>query len=104
MWSFSQTYLQSSDDVEAFKGQRLHIEHRIVPDSRRWRKRPQVLLYDKPFVLSYLQPVRHKAQETIARESAEALAGPSGFRRGANARGRSCTFITSGTFNIMLRS
>ena len=38
-----------------------------------------MLLYEKPFVLSYLQNVRRKAQDTIARESAEVLAGPSGF-------------------------
>ena len=38
-----------------------------------------MLLYDKPFVLSYLQYARAKAQETIARESAEVLSGPSGF-------------------------
>jgi hypothetical protein len=41
--------------------------------------RPQVLLYEKPFVLEYLQYARRKAQETISRESAEVLAGPSGF-------------------------
>jgi hypothetical protein len=40
-----------------------------------------VLLYDKPFVLSYLQQVRRKAQETIEQESADVLSGPSGFRR-----------------------
>jgi type VI protein secretion system component VasF len=32
-------------------------------------------------LLGYLQKVRNKARETIARESGEVLAGPSGFRR-----------------------
>ena len=77
---FTDLYLQPTDDVEAFKGQAFHVEHKA--DFREYEEledRPQVLLYEQPFVLSYLQHVRHKARETIARESAEVLAGPSGF-------------------------
>src|SRR5262245_61878282 len=77
---FSDVYLQPSDDVDALKRQPFHVEHK--PEFRDYEEledRPQVLLYEKPFVLSFLQNVRRKAQETIARESAEVLAGPSGF-------------------------
>jgi hypothetical protein len=38
-----------------------------------------VLLYEKAFVLSYLGHIRRKARETISEETAEVLAGPSGF-------------------------
>lgn len=89
-WMFCQTafhavfcadlYLQQSDDVAVFKHQPFHVEHREdFRDYEELEDRPQVLLYEKPFVLGYLQQVRYKAQETIARESAEVLAGPSGF-------------------------
>src|SRR5262249_18513593 len=48
-------------------------------DYEEFEDRPQVLMYEKPFLLSYIQHVRGKAQDTIARESAEVLSGPSGF-------------------------
>jgi hypothetical protein len=77
---FSDVYLQPSDDIEALKRQPFHIEHKgVFRDYEEMEDRQQVLLYDKPFVLSYLLNVRRKAQETIARESADILAGPSGF-------------------------
>ena len=77
---FADLYLQPSDDVDAFKHQPFHLEHREgFGDYEELEDRPQVLLYDKPFVLSYLQHARHKARETIAHESADVLAGPSGF-------------------------
>ena len=89
-WKFCQTafhavffcdvYLQPSDDVEALKSQQFHLEHKSdFRDYEEFEDRPQVLLYEKPFVLKYLQYVRRKAQETIAQESATVLAGPSGF-------------------------
>ena len=50
------------------KRQPFHIEHKdVFRDYEEMEDRPQVLLYEKPFVLSYLQNVRAKAQETIAR-------------------------------------
>src|SRR4051812_31277852 len=59
-------YLQSSDDVGALKRQPFHVEHsRAFGDYEELEDRPQVLLYEKPFVASYLQRVRGKAQETI---------------------------------------
>jgi len=77
---FADVYLQPSDNVDALKHQPFHIEHKAAfRDYEEMEDRPQVLLYEKPFVVSYLQNVRVKAQETIARESAEVLAGPSGF-------------------------
>ena len=73
-------YLQPDDDVDAFKRQPFHAGHReAFREYEELEERAQVLLYEKPFVLSYLQAVRRKAQETIARESADVLAGPSGF-------------------------
>lgn len=78
---FADVYLQPSDDVEAVKRQPFHVEHAgDFRDYEEMEDRPQVLLYEKAFVLSYLRHVRRKAQETIARESAGVLAGPSGFR------------------------
>jgi len=77
---FADVYLHPSDDVESIKGQPFHLEHKdIFRDYEEMEPRLQVLLYEKPFVLSYLQFARRKAQETISRESAEILAGPSGF-------------------------
>jgi hypothetical protein len=77
---FSDLYLQSSDDVEALKRQPFHVEHKeTFRDYEELEDRPQVLVYEKPFVMSYLLQVRRKAQDTIERETAEILAGPSGF-------------------------
>ena len=77
---FTDLYLQPGDDLGAFKRQAFHGQHKeVFRDYEELEDRPQVLLYEKPFVLSYLQHVRTKAQETIAREPAEVLAGPSGF-------------------------
>jgi hypothetical protein len=77
---FADVYLQPSDDVVALKRQPFHVEHEAeFRDYEELEDRPQILLYEKAFVLSYLQNVRRKAQETIARESVEALGGPSGF-------------------------
>ena len=73
-------YLQPDDDVDALKRQPFHVQHaRTFGNYEELEDRPQVLLYGRPFVLSYLGHVRLKAQETIARESADALSGPSGF-------------------------
>jgi hypothetical protein len=77
---FADLYLQPTDDVDAFKRQPFHVEHKdVFRDYEEFEDRPQLLLYEKPFVLSYLQNVRRKAEETITRESADVLAGSSGF-------------------------
>jgi hypothetical protein len=75
-------YLQPSDDVDALKRQPFHVDHAAeFRNYEEFEDRQPVQLYEKAFVLSYLHNVRRKAQETIARESVELLAGPSGFRR-----------------------
>jgi hypothetical protein len=77
---FTDLYLQPAEDLEAFKGQAFHVEHRSdFRDYEELEDRPQVLLYDKPFVLDYLRYVRRKARDTAARETADVLEGPSGF-------------------------
>jgi hypothetical protein len=92
---FADVYLQPSDDLDALKRQPFHLEHEAdFRDYEELEDRPQVLLYKKAFVLSYLQNVRRKAQETIASESAEVLAGPSGFRR------RKCSRAELHVYNI----
>lgn len=92
---FADVYLQPGDDAEALKRQAFHVEHRgDFGDYEEMEDRPQVLLYAKPFVQSYLQNVRHKARETIALESAGVLAGPSGFRR------RNCSRAELHVYNI----
>ena len=92
---FADVYLQPSDDVAALKRQAFHVEHKAdFRDYEELEDREQVLLYEKPFVLSYLQNVRRKAQEIIGRESADVLAGPSGFRR------RKCSRAELHVYNI----
>jgi hypothetical protein len=92
---FADIYLQPNDDVDALKRQPFHVEHRAdFDDYEELEDREQVLLYKKPFVLSYLQNIRGKAQEIVARESADVLAGPSGFRR------RNCSRAELHVYNI----
>jgi len=77
---FGDVYLQPSDNVDALKRQPFHVDHAAeFRDYEELEDRQQLQLYEKAFVLSYLHNVRRKAQETIAREPAEVLAGPSGF-------------------------
>lgn len=92
---FTDVYLQPGDDVERLKHQPFHIEHKAdFRDYEELEDRVPVLLYEKPFVLSYLRYVRDKAQETIARETAGVLAGPSGFAR------RKCSRAELHIYNI----
>jgi hypothetical protein len=92
---FADVYLQPTDDVGAFKGQAFHAEHKSAfRDYEEMEDRPPVLRYEKPFVLDYLRHVRRKAQETIARETADVLAGPSGFHR------RPCSRAELHVYNI----
>lgn len=92
---FADVYLQPSDDVAALKQQPFHLDHKSdFRDYEELEDREQVLLYEKAFVLKYLQHVRRKAKETIMRESAEVLTGPSGFRR------RNCSRAELHVYNI----
>jgi len=73
-------YLQAGEGREALRGQAFHVEHAdVFRDYEELEDREPVLVYGKPFVLEYLQFVRGKARETVGRESAEVLSGPSGF-------------------------
>lgn len=92
---FADIYLQPGDDIAALKRQPFHLAHKAAfGDYEELEDREQVSLYEKPFVLSYIQHVRRKAQETVARESAEVLAGPSGFSR------RKCSRAELHVYNI----
>lgn len=92
---FGDVYLQPSDDIAALRRQPFHVEHAAdFRDYEELEDRAQVLLYDKAFVADYLKYVRLKAGETIARESAEVLAGPSGFAR------RKCSRAELHVYNI----
>jgi hypothetical protein len=88
-------YLQAGDDVESLKRQPFHVEHQAdFRDYEELEDHPPLLLYEKAFIRSYLQHARRKARETIASESAEVLAGPSGFRR------RQCSRAELHVYNI----
>lgn len=92
---FADVYLQPGDDVHALQRQPFHAEH--VADFRDYEEledRAQVLLYDRAFVQNYLMHVRRKASETIARETADVLVGPSGFAR------RKCSRAELHVYNI----
>lgn len=92
---FTDVYLQESDDAEALKHQPFHLAHEAdFGDYEELEDRPQVQLYQKTFVQSYLQYVRDKAKQTVALESAQVLAGPSGFRR------RQCSRAELHVYNI----
>src|SRR5436190_2891151 len=56
---FADVYLQPRDDVDALKRQPFHIEHKTdFGDYEELEDREQVMLYEKSFVLDYLQHVR----------------------------------------------
>ncbi len=77
---FGDLYLQAGEGREALRGQEFHVEHAAeFGDYEELEDREPVRLYGKSFVMEYLQFVRGKARETVARESGEVLAGPSGF-------------------------
>ena len=92
---FGDVYLQPGDDVEAVKHQPFPFDHPgHFRDYEEMEDRPPVLPYEMPFVLTYLQHLRRKAAETIAQESADVLAGPSGFQR------RKCSRAELHIYNI----
>lgn len=92
---FADVYLQARDDVDAIKTQPFHLAHKAeFRDYEELEDREQILTYEKVFVLEYLQFARRKAQETTIRETAEMLAGPSGFRR------RTCSRAELHIYNI----
>ncbi|HVX85124.1 MAG TPA: DinB family protein [Phycisphaerae bacterium] len=92
---FADIYLQPTDDIDALKHQPFHLDHPAdFRDYEELEDRPQVLLYEKPFILAYIQHVRRKAHRTLPAESPETLAGASGFRR------RNCSRAELHLYNI----
>jgi hypothetical protein len=90
---FADYYLGESDN--AFREQPFHRERPdFFRDYEELQPRQQVLLYDKSGVLAYLTHCRRKAAETIAAETAESLAGPSGFER------RRCSRLELHVYNV----
>lgn len=67
---------------EGLREQPFHLEH---PDDFRdyeeLEDREPVLLYGRDFIKQYIQHCRAKAAATVAAETEEILAGPSGFER-----------------------
>jgi hypothetical protein len=77
---FTDLYLQPDESADALKRRSFHLAHRDdFRDYEELTDRPQVEWYARAFVLDYLREVRVKARETVAAESAQVLAGPSGF-------------------------
>ncbi|MEK6262388.1 MAG: DinB family protein [Planctomycetota bacterium] len=69
-------------NADALRRQPFHHDHQqFFRDYEELEDRTQVLLYDKPSIKTYLDHCRKKALEVIAAETAESLAGPSGFER-----------------------
>ena len=77
---FADYYL--GPDEESFRGQPYHQNNEdFFRDYEELEDRPQRLLYDRPAIKDYLQHCRRKVSQVLAAETAEMLAGPSGFRR-----------------------
>jgi len=77
---FADLYLARSGDLEAFRKQPFHQEHlSFFRDYEKLQDRKQTLLYDLATTTSYLNHCRQKALDVVAAETAESLAGPSGF-------------------------
>lgn len=77
---FTDYYLGRGED--GFREQAFHQDHRLVfRDYEELQPREQVLLYERPFILRYMEHCRAKAAEAIASETADTLAGPCGFPR-----------------------
>ena len=75
---FADLYLGPS--VASLRLQAFHRDHAaIFADYEELEPVRQKALYDKPFIDAYLQHCREKAARTIAEETAELLAGTSGF-------------------------
>jgi hypothetical protein len=79
---FTDYYLGREDDVDAFKQQPFHRDHRgFFRDYEELVDRPQVLMYDRPTIQAYVQHCREKATRTIAEETEASLTAPCGFAR-----------------------
>lgn len=82
---FADIYL--GPNADALRDQPFHKDHpEFFRDYEELEDRVQVLSYNKPSIEAYLLHCRTKASSAIAEESAESLAGPSGFERRAFSR------------------
>ena len=77
---FAVLYLRQNAD--ALRLQPFHRDHeQFLREYEELEDRVQVLLYDIPSIKTYPEHCRKKGAEVIAAETAESLAGPSGFER-----------------------
>ena len=77
---FADLYLAETGELEPLKQQPFHQENPdFFRDYEEFQDRKQTLLYDRPTTKSYLDFCRQKALDVVAAETAESLAGPSGF-------------------------
>ena len=77
---FADLYLAESGELEPLKQQSFHQENPdFFRDYEEFQDRKQTLLYDRPTTKSYLNFCRQKALKVVASETAESLAGTSGF-------------------------
>ncbi len=77
---FTDLYL--GPDVESLRRQPFHLRNeRIFGDYEEFEDRPLVRLYDKAFILAYLEHCRRKVSEVIEGEAADTLSALSGTRK-----------------------
>jgi hypothetical protein len=90
---FADYYLGEGE--HGFREQPFHREHPdFFRDYEELQPRRQELLYGKSGVTAYLAHCRRKAAEAIGAETAESLAGPSGFER------RRCSRLELHVYNV----
>jgi hypothetical protein len=82
---FADYYL--GPNADSFRQQPFHRENEaFFRHYEELEDRPQVLLYDKPAIKTYLKHCRQKASQVISAETAATLTGPSGFKRRIHSR------------------
>jgi hypothetical protein len=77
---YTDLYLEPS--IAKFREQSFHIEHaEFFAGYEELEPRAPARTYDKSSLLRYLEHCREKIGRSLAKETAESLAGPSGFDR-----------------------
>ena len=75
---FADVYL--GPDLDSLRRQPFHREHELeFADYEELESRPQKTLYEKPFITTYMQFCRDKAQQVIRSETEESLRKNPGF-------------------------
>ena len=73
--------------LDGLREQPFHLAHAAsFRDYEELEDRAPALLYERDFIKQYVQHCRAKAAATLAGETAEILAGPSGFERRTSTR------------------